>query len=144
MFNRIGTELELGDPVVALCRLGQCYDPDPQATQAQPFAYVVGDRQPGEHETFAEGLHLFINPWAETPVEREALPGITYHELEGNLIASSHWGGLQPISSRTFIFDQEHAHDFARYFHLRYLGLVPPLPEKDKDGNDSAEGAPSA
>lgn len=127
MFNRIGTELELGVPDVALCRIGSCYDPDPDAVEPQLFGHVVGDRPPGEHETFAEGLHLFLNPWAPTPLSPAALPMLTYHEIENGAVVANHTGGLQPFTSQTVDFDCKEAAVFARYFALNFLGLVPDL-----------------
>lgn len=129
MFNRIGKEQGLGSSDVALCRIGTCYNPDPNASEAQKFSYVVGDRPPGEQETFAEGLHLFLNPWATTPLAPQALPMVTYHELLDNgTVMSTSFGGLQPLSSKTLISEGEHAEAAARATQLSYLGLVPPPP----------------
>lgn len=144
MFNRIGTSLELGDPDVALCRIGVCYDPAPDAVEPQKFAYAVGDRAPGDHETFAEGLHLFLNPWAKRPLSPTALPSVTFHELEDGVVVSNHTGGLQPIVSKTVHFTSKDAGLLARYYALRFLGVVPDVPElfdkADDAGKTSAAG----
>ncbi|GAB2740470.1 hypothetical protein GCM10027199_08890 [Amycolatopsis magusensis] len=61
-FNRIGTEQGLGHPDTALVRFGTSYDSSPDAIEPHQFVYTVG-RQPASYrETFAQGLHLFINP----------------------------------------------------------------------------------
>ena len=105
---------------------------DPNASEAQPFGYVVGDRPPVEQETFAEGLQLFISPWAATELSPHALPAITYNQLlPDGRVMSKFSGGLQPYSSKTLIFEGEHAELFARYQQLRFLGLVPPLPDDE-------------
>lgn len=131
MFNRIGTERGLGSPDTAMCRVGTRYDPDPNASKPLLFGYVVGDRPAGEQETFAEGLELFLNPWATTPLSPEALPMVTCHELldNGNVMTTS-YGKLQPFTSKTSIHVGEHAQTFARYDQLSFLGRVPPLTEK--------------
>lgn len=127
IFNRIGTERGYGSPDVAMCRIGTTYDPDANASEPLPFGYVVGDRPPGEQETFAEGLHLFLNPWAVNKLSPEALRKITFSELldDGRVLTTS-TGGLEPFVSKTFIFEGQGADVVARYHQLQYLGLIPP------------------
>jgi hypothetical protein len=129
IFNRIGTELGYGLPGTAICRLGTTYDPDPNASEAQPFAYVVGDRPPGHQETFAEGLQLFINPWAAVKLSRRTLPSITYNELldDGTVMSTLSPSSLHPYFSKTIVFQGRHAELYARYKQFEFLGLVPPL-----------------
>lgn len=129
MFNRIGVECGYGSDDVAMCRFGTMYDRDPNASKPREFSYVVGDREPGDQEAFSEGLALFINPWAETPLSSQALPSITYSELldDGNLLTTSF--GFHPFASKTAIFHNKGAETFARYYHQSLLGLVPPLME---------------
>ncbi|MEV4072010.1 hypothetical protein [Nonomuraea fuscirosea] len=128
MFNRIGTERGYGAPKVSMCRVGTAYNRDPEAADPCLFAYVVGDRPANDLETFGEGLHLFLNPWAAIPMSPTALPGTTYHELlaDGRFLSTFN-GSLQPYSSKTLIFEGEHAELFARYHKLRFLDLVPPI-----------------
>jgi hypothetical protein len=78
-FNRIGIEHGYGVPGVTVVRRGICYDPDPKAVLPREFGYEVVrlPRDSGMREDFAEGLHLFLNPWASTSLAPEALPGIT-------------------------------------------------------------------
>lgn len=68
-FNRIGTEQGLGHPDTAFVRFGTFYNSSPDTTEPSHFVYTVG-RQPAHYrETFAQGLHLFINPWANIPLD---------------------------------------------------------------------------
>lgn len=132
MFNRIGYERGYGDPTVAMCRVGWAIDPNPNASQPQKFGYVVGDRPPEDLETFSEGLHLFINPWARNQLSPDTLPAITYHEhIDDGQTLSTNRGGLQPLVSKTYIFEGENAPLYARYHQLKFLDLVPPLPKSD-------------
>jgi hypothetical protein len=128
MFNRIGTEMGYGSDDVALCRIGTAYDPDPNASMPQSFGYVVGDRPPGQQENFAEGLHLFINPWATRKLSPQALPGIPFVDLldDGRLMTMSP-GGFHPFTSKTLTIEGPHAdaYKMARYQQLKHLGLLP-------------------
>ena len=133
MFNRIGVERGYGSSEVAMCRVGTHYNPDPHAVEPLKFGYVVGDRPPGERETFAEGLHLFLNPWATTPLSPAALPNLTYHELENGAIMANYSGVLEPFASKTMIFEGEGCDDYARYIQMQFLGLLPVEPESVPD-----------
>ena len=129
-FNRIGTEQGLGNAETALVRFGTCYDYTPNAATPNKFAYVVGDRPEDDPETFAEGLHLFINPWASTPLSPEALPGIASSTLpvrEGDsLLEATFPTGFRPFVSKTWVFDGPNSDVLARYFQQDYLGLLKP------------------
>jgi len=130
MFNRIGTERGYGSANVAMLRFGVKYNPDPNASTPLPFAYVVGDRPPSEQETFAEGLVLFLNPWAQEPLAPQSLPAIVYHELQDDgRVLTTLPRGFHPFASKTMIFENKEAAVFARYQQLVYLGMVPPLHE---------------
>ncbi|MEU3741953.1 hypothetical protein AB0E78_33445 [Streptomyces sp. NPDC032198] len=101
-FNRIGTEQGLGNAETALVRVGACYDYVPNSATSKGFAYVLGDRPEDDPETFAEGLHLFINPWANAPLRREILPEIassTLRESDG-LLETKFPTGSGPSSRR--------------------------------------------
>lgn len=103
-FNRIGIERGYGTPEVTLRRVGTSFDPNPNAAVPRQFDYVVGSRPVDEHETFAESLQLFVNPWATDQISLEALPGIVVHEpLKNGLLKSSYDPGLHPLSSITAI-----------------------------------------
>ncbi|XVV02765.1 hypothetical protein ACQPW3_36260 [Actinosynnema sp. CA-248983] len=153
-FNRIGVEQGLGEPGIALLRFGTRYDFNPDAAEPALFAYVVGDRPEDELEDFAEGLHLFINPWADTPLSADTFPGgVTFHQLdETGLVSTTTPVGFHPMMSKTMTFHQEGAHIMARYAQLEFLGKLPPDsprlifdPESSKPGleNDGQEGSVS-
>ncbi|SEF27413.1 hypothetical protein SAMN05421837_103820 [Amycolatopsis pretoriensis] len=126
-FNRIGIEQGLGNDETALVRFGTCYDYTPNSASPSEFAYVVGER-PGEQEDFAEGLTLFINPWAATPLVPEALPKIvtTAPRDSDGLLESTFPAGFRPFSSKTMVFPGPHSIVFARYFQRDQLGLLKP------------------
>ena len=128
IFNRAGTERGYGSSNVAMCRLGVTVDPTPSAIEPALFGYVVGEEPPGSREPFAAGLHLFINPWSIIPVSAQAFPSITYHELlEDGTLMSIPSSRLQPIFSKTEVWKGEHAHTYAMYRVLRYLGRIPAI-----------------
>jgi len=127
MFNRIGAEWGLAAPDTAQLRFGTCYSLDPDASEPEFFAYVVGDALSDEgYESFSEGLHLFVNPWANTPIQPEALPGITVHEMQdnGDLLTTTP-AGLNPFVSKTILFEGESAKNYAHYWRLVTLGVLP-------------------
>ncbi|WP_432951364.1 hypothetical protein ACQPXM_41315 (plasmid) [Kribbella sp. CA-253562] len=101
-FNRIGIEHGYGVPGVTVVRIGICFDPDPASTRPREFGYEVV-RQPrdsGVRENFAEGLHLFLNPWASTQLSPEALPGITvWTVVDGVATTCVLPAGLHPYMS---------------------------------------------
>jgi hypothetical protein len=126
-FNRIGTEQGPGNAETALVRFGTCFDYTPNAAAPSQFAYVVGER-PGEQEYFSEGLTLFVNPWATTPLAPEALPEIVTiapRDSDG-LLEATFSTGFRPFSSKTMVFPGPHSTVFARYFQQDQLGLLKP------------------
>jgi hypothetical protein len=134
MFNRIGAERGLAAPDTAQLRFGSCYNPDPKASKPEHFAYVVSETETDEQETFSEGLHLFVNPWANTPLPPETLPGITVHEMQDNgATLTTIPPGLHPFMSKTLVFEGENARAYAQYRCLAVLGLLSP----DADQNQS-------
>ncbi|MFF6954764.1 hypothetical protein ACFZAD_39970 [Streptomyces iakyrus] len=120
-FARMGTERGYGPDDVAIARVGLAYDPDPNASLAVPFGYVVGDYGPEEHETFSEGFHVLHNPWTRTPVAPSALDGFTEHrlQLDGRLLTTFR----QPdyFVSRTPIYQGKGALNAAHHHAQEYL-----------------------
>ncbi|MFI5611678.1 hypothetical protein [Amycolatopsis sp. NPDC051903] len=104
--NRIGVEQGLGNNETKLVRIGTCYDYTPKSAGPAKFAYVVGERD-GEQETFAEGLTLFLNPWATNPLDPEALPGIvvTAPRDGDGLLESTFPTGFRPFTSKTMVLE---------------------------------------
>ncbi|CRK56828.1 Glycosaminoglycan attachment site [Alloactinosynnema sp. L-07] len=126
-FNRIGTEQGLAAVGTALTRFGTCYNFAPDATEPDFFAYVVGDRPDEDEETFEEGLHLFVNPWAAVPLSTNALPGVTTYKLgESGVLGFTFPVSFRPFASKTVVFEQEGAEMLARYLQLKLLGRLPP------------------
>lgn len=113
-FNRIGTELGYGPDDIAMIRVGGMPDPDPNAAEPLPFAYIVGDYEPEDHETFSEGWHVIHNPWAAVTLDPAALPGFTHHQLQadGRVLTTS--VRLDPFASNTHIFEGPAAHRLAQ------------------------------
>ncbi|MFD9680565.1 hypothetical protein ACFWAD_11860 [Rhodococcus sp. NPDC059969] len=127
MFNRIGGERGLAAPNTAQLRFGSRYASDPDASEPAFFAYVISNTATEERESFSEGLHLFLNPWAHIPLNPRALPGVTVHELQdnGDLLTTTP-PGLHPYMSKTISIVGPGADEFAHYKCLEILGLLPP------------------
>jgi len=123
-FNRIGTELGYGPDDVAMIRIGDAPDPDPNAVVPQPFGYVVGDYEPECREPFCEGWHVFHNPYADRPLPAGALPDFTHHELldDGRVLTTSI--RMDPFTSQTWIFHGGAAGQFAQERLEKYLGAA--------------------
>ena len=136
MFQRIGIEQGLAAPNTAAMRWGTCLDPNPNAAEPAEFAYVVTpDIHPDTQETFADGLHLFINPWANTPLPPESLPRIAVHQLADNgLLKTTFPDGLHAFQSKTHLFAGEGADLYAHYHCLAVQGLLPPPQVPDDPG----------
>jgi hypothetical protein len=124
-FNRVGTELGMGSPETALVRFGTCYNHEPGATEPDQFAYIVGERPNEALETFAEGLHLFINPWATHPLLPAALPNIVVYSMRDNgTVIPDIPGGFLPLISKTFTVVGQGAQLAARQFKHDYVNSV--------------------
>jgi hypothetical protein len=142
-FNRIGVEQGFGSPDTALMRFGTCYDHDPDASKPHFFAYVVGDRPDDEQETFEEGLHLFINPWATIPLPAETLPRVpTYLLRDDGILEVVAPAVFLPYVSKTMVFHQKHAQMLARYAQLMLLGRLPPEAPNLFKATDTAGDGP--
>ncbi|MET3803974.1 hypothetical protein ABIB25_000960 [Nakamurella sp. UYEF19] len=105
-FLRIGLERGYGDDRVLAMRVGFEYDLDPNASTPKGFTYRVGERPATDLETFAEGLHLFINPWCESSLSPELFPELMVHQLlpDGRFLTTYPPGTtLHPVASRTAV-----------------------------------------
>lgn len=124
-FNRIGTEQGLGHPDTALVRFGTAYDNSPDAIEPHQFVYTVG-RQPASYrETFAQGLHLFVNPWARVPFDRAAFPGIIHTSIDADgIVMPEVPEGFHPLLSKTAVWHGAGAHQVAAQFHRDYEAAV--------------------
>ncbi|MFH1737531.1 MAG: glycosaminoglycan attachment protein [bacterium] len=97
-FNRMGRQAGYGDPRIKVVRAGYCYNDEPGAVTAKPFAYKVTEESA---ETWSEGLNVFHNPNAAIPLNPEVLPLAAHHFLDGDKIVSI-LPGFHPFSSWTF------------------------------------------
>ena len=81
--------------------VGFALDPDPNATDPRPFRTNVYNRSYSENWT--EGVEVFHNPRALTPIGDELLPGAVHHRLrsDGQMVSlGPRW---HPLSSNTLI-----------------------------------------
>jgi len=130
-FNRIGTELGMGHPGTALVRVGTCYNYDPNAVEPNQFAYIVGEQHDEGLETFAEGLHLFINPWAAIPLSPAALPLIVVYRMSDNgVVVPDVPVGFHPFVSKTFVTTGKDAQLAAQKLRQDYIDSVLRVIEK--------------
>jgi len=124
-FNRIGTEKGYGPPDVAILRFGYTYDPDPDASVPLEFVYVV-EEKPSEPETFTEGLDLFINPYAENPLNPKALRGLNVNVLlENGLLETTFSNVWRPFASKTINLSGPNAYVHAYLKMCRMIGELP-------------------
>jgi hypothetical protein len=108
-FNRMGVRAGFGSPRVVLLREGLVYDPDPDAAEPCPFAYVV---TPERGEAWGEGLDVFHNPRAKHPIHPEMLRGAGHHRLLPDGTMRSLVPDWHPLGSVTRVFtceSEEHA-----------------------------------
>lgn len=119
-FHRIGTELGYGPQDVALLRYGSLPDPDPNANRPLKHAYVVGDYDPEERETFSEGFHILHNPWARIPIADGIFPGFTEHRLRDDGLVLTTTSRLDYFTSHTLVFHAPDARTRARNYVGRY------------------------
>jgi hypothetical protein len=68
-FTRMGYQAGLHRGNVIVTRVGEAWDPDPDASKAVPFVYRM-DEDPGE-EPWGSGVYVFHNPNALHPVSDE-------------------------------------------------------------------------
>ena len=80
-FNRMGFLKGYRPEHLNLLRVGTCYNHKPHATEPLMFRYEVGSPS-APKETWAEGLSMFHNPKAITPVPENLFPGIAHHYLD--------------------------------------------------------------
>lgn len=100
-FQRIAIERGLGREDVHVFHHGFAFDPDPDADMPRQFAYEV---ERGVHrETLAHGIHVVHNPWANTPVPPDALPGAIHLFLNEDGHVVNIGPEFQPFASTTLI-----------------------------------------
>lgn len=84
-FNRIGKIACFGSPDVHMLRVGDLWNPDPEAVAPTPFAVEV---EPEKYsETWSEGVRIFHNPNAIHPIPPQLFPECSHHfEKDGKLV----------------------------------------------------------
>lgn len=99
-FNRMGVGAGFGSDKTVLIRKGFFADPDPQASQPQPYVHFVAKDDP---ETWIEGMDVYHNPRAKHPLEPRLLPDAAHHRLTEDGQIETQFRGWKPLQSRTSI-----------------------------------------
>lgn len=76
-FNRMGLLAGFGSPGQRMFRFGVKHKHDPNAALPEPFFVEV--TQGTYVESWADGLSMFHNPKAQTPIDPSLFPGIAHH-----------------------------------------------------------------
>lgn len=100
-FNRMGMLAGFSTDEITMVRRGFALDHDPNAAEPKPFAIKVDD--PAYSESWVEGLDVFHNPRALTPLDPSLLPGAAHIWLrpDGHIeVAAPGW---HPLGSVTFV-----------------------------------------
>ncbi|HCF6874175.1 TPA: hypothetical protein NII69_000474 [Pseudomonas aeruginosa] len=104
-FNRMGVLAGFGSKRVRLVREGTAANPDPNSEVPQRFVHEVNS--PAYTETWIEGMDVYHNPRAQTPLDPALLPGAAHHWLRDDGQLESWVPKWQPFSSMTRIFIDE-------------------------------------
>lgn len=93
-FLRMGHQGPYRDPDLKVLRMGTCYRHDPNASQAAPFMYEVGDRK--AIESWRQGTVLIKNPKALHPLPDEWLgAGVEEDLVDGKTVTT--WRRGEPF-----------------------------------------------
>ena len=99
-FTRMGKLAGFGDPAVRIVRIGTRYMHDPNAALPLRFVHEVA---PGASaETWGEGVSIFHNPRARTPLPEFLFPSVAHHKFDDGQIRS-HLPEFHPFGSVTNI-----------------------------------------
>ena len=101
-FNRMGILGNFGSKRVLLVREGTCVDFDPNAVEPKNFRHVVNT--PNYSESWAEGLDVYHNPKAITPLDPELMPSAAHHFLQKDGTIVSNTPDWHPLASVTAHF----------------------------------------
>lgn len=101
-FNRIGLSAGFGSGNVLMIREGTLMDHDPKAISPLYFKGIVND--PGHHEAWVEGLNVYHNPRAKTPLPEHMFQNAAHHYCDENGNRSATIPDFHPLASRTQIF----------------------------------------
>lgn len=85
-FTRMALAGPYPDDDVSMVRFGCMYDPDPNAHNPLPFAYIVGEPD-APTETWGQEANLFHNPKAKYPIPKDLFETLTNSEMiEGQYV----------------------------------------------------------
>jgi hypothetical protein len=104
-FNRIGAMAGFGSEEVVLVRQGTAIDPDPDASEPEPFLHVVNKEY---IENWMEGMDVYHNPDALHPLDPDMIPGACHHRLVEDGQVESFITQWQPLASVTSILVLHH------------------------------------
>jgi hypothetical protein len=99
-FNRIGVIAGFGSKRIRLIRRGYAIDPDPDAAEPQEFAQAVDDSYV---EAWIEGMDVYHNPRAATPLDPAMLPNAAHHRLLPDGQLESVFPPWHPLASTTVV-----------------------------------------
>jgi hypothetical protein len=85
-FNRMGLKAGFGASGIRMVRVGNRYVQDPDRAQPERFSVEVHDAT--YEENWIDGLEIYHNPRAVSPLDPEAFDGATHHFLRDGQIVS--------------------------------------------------------
>lgn len=101
-FNRLGKLAGFGGEDLVMLRHGIVRDPNPESTEPIPFLISIDD--PYYHETWSEGMILFHNPKAKTPLSWNIFENITQVGFDKDTGFFGNFVDFDVISSITSVF----------------------------------------
>lgn len=100
-FNRMGVLAGFGADDIQLIRRGLAINPDPNATEPSPFEQVVTEA--GYSESWVEGIDVYHNPRALTPLDPSLMAGAAHIRLRNDGQMEADVPPWHPLGSLTFI-----------------------------------------
>lgn len=97
-FIRMGKLAGFGDASVKVMYKGTCHKHDPNAALPDQFFFEVNDSY---EETWGEGVSVFHNPKALTPLSREVFPSAAHHYMQEDGQIVSHLPEFHPYGGIT-------------------------------------------
>ena len=85
-FNRMGVQAGYGNGRYILYQIKMCYNTESNAIFPNIIGAVVNESC---HETWADGIQIFHNPFAETPLNPELFPHAGHHFYDDGIVRSS-------------------------------------------------------
>ncbi len=126
-FNRMGVQAGYGDSNYTLFQVKMCYNHLENAVFPNVFFNVIDEKS---HETWADGIQIFHNPFAEIPLNPLLFPhaghhfykdGVMYSQMPPNSIISSTTWNIKnlPFKMGNFSFHTKETFDqIVRQFNL--------------------------